>query len=132
MTAETIARALGGQRAGATWMARCPAHDDSSPSLAISAGSNGKVLVRCHAGCDQRDVIAALIERGLWDASGKRPGGVAREHRKALERQPDPDAKARTEAALAFWRASQGIAGSLGDPFEYGEGRSRSLCLNFV
>ena len=36
------------------------------PSLSISAGKDGKVLVRCHAGCDQRDVIAALQERGLW------------------------------------------------------------------
>lgn len=126
MTAETIAKALGGHRAGASWMARCPAHDDSSPSLAISAGSNGKALVRCHAGCDQSDVIAALIERGLWDATGKRPGGIARKHRKNLEREPDPDAKARTEAALAIWRASQDIAGSLGETYL----RSRGLALS--
>ena len=117
MTAETIAKALGGHRAGATWMARCPAHDDSSPSLAISAGSNGKVLVRCHAGCDQRDVIAALIERGLWDRTGKRQGGIARKHRKNLECEPDPDAKARTEAAIAIWRASHDIAGSLAETY---------------
>ncbi len=51
---------------------------------------NGKVLVRCHAGCDQRDVIAALTERGLWDATGKRHGGIARKHRKTLEREPIP------------------------------------------
>jgi DNA primase len=126
MTAETIAKALGGHRAGATWMARCPAHDDSSPSLAISAGSNGKVLVRCHAGCDQRDVIAALIERGLWDATGKRNGGISRKHRKNLEREPDPDAKARTEAALAIWQASQDIAGSLGETYL----QSRGLALS--
>lgn len=126
MTAETIAKALGGHRAGATWMARCPAHDDSSPSIAISAGSNGKVLVRCHAGCDQRDVIAALIESGLWDATGKRYGGIARKHRKNLEREPDPDAKARTEAALAIWRASQDIAGSLAETYL----RSRRLVLS--
>jgi len=126
MTAETVAKALGGHRAGTTWMARCPAHDDSSPSLAISAGSNGKVLVRCHAGCDQRDVIAALIERGLWDATGKRHGGIARKHRKNLEREPDPDAKARTEAALAIWRASQDIAGSLAETYL----RSRGLVLS--
>lgn len=126
MTAETIAKALGGHRAGATWMARCPAHDDSSPSLAISAGSNGKVLVRCHAGCDQRDVIAALIERGLWEAPGKRHGGIARKHRKNLEREPDPDAKARTVAALAIWRASQEIAGSLAETYL----RSRGIALS--
>lgn len=126
MTAEIIAKALGGHRAGATWMARCPAHDDSSPSLAISAGSNGKVLVRCHAGCDQRDVIAALIERGLWDATAKWPGGIARKHRNTLEREPDPDAKARTEAALAIWRASQDIAGSLAETYL----RSRGIALS--
>lgn len=126
MSAETIARALGGRRAGATWMARCPAHDDSSPSLSISAGSNGKVLVRCHAGCDQRDVIAALIERGLWDATSKRPGGIARKHRKNPEREPDPDAKARTEAALVIWRASQDIAGSLAETYL----RSRGIVLS--
>jgi DNA primase len=128
MTAETIAKALGGHRAGATWMARCPAHDDSRPSLAISAGKNGKVLVRCHAGCDQRDVIAALSDRGLWDATGKRHGGIAQRHRKNLEREPDSDAKARTEAALAIWRASQDIAGSLGETYL----RSRGLALSPV
>ncbi|NWG26492.1 MAG: toprim domain-containing protein [Pseudorhodoplanes sp.] len=126
MTAETIAKALGGRRAGATWMARCPAHDDSSPSLAISAGRHGKVLVRCHAGCDQCDVIAALSERGLWAAIGKRTGGIARKHRKNLEREPDPDAKARTEAARAIWRASHDIAGSLGETYL----RSRGLALS--
>ncbi len=125
MTAETIAKALGGHRAGATWMARCPAHDDSSPSLAISAGKNRTVLVRCHAGCDQRDVIAALSERGLWDATDKRPGGVAQKHRKNLSHESDPDAKARTESALAIWRASQDIAGSLAETYL----RSRRITL---
>ena len=117
MSAEIIAKALGGHRAGATWMARCPAHDDSSPSLAISAGINGKVLVRCHAGCEQRDVIAALIERGLWDATGKRPGRIAHQRRKELAAEPDPAANARTEAALAIWRASHDIAGSLAETY---------------
>ena len=41
-------------------MACCPAHDDRAPSLSITDATGGKVLVRCHAGCDQRDVIAAL------------------------------------------------------------------------
>ena len=43
MTAEKIAKALGGRRAGATWMARYPAHEDREPSLSISAGPDGKV-----------------------------------------------------------------------------------------
>ena len=44
MNAEAIARALGGHRAGRDWMARCPAHDDRTPSLAIREGRDGKIL----------------------------------------------------------------------------------------
>jgi hypothetical protein len=66
MTAADIARALGGRRSGRGWIARCPVHDDSRPSLSINEGDDGKVLVRCHAGCPQEAVISALKERGLW------------------------------------------------------------------
>jgi 5S rRNA maturation endonuclease (ribonuclease M5) len=48
-------------------MAPCPAHQDRDPSLAIREEA-GKVLLHCHAGCAQRDVIAALRARGLWDS----------------------------------------------------------------
>jgi hypothetical protein len=105
MTAETIARALGGHRAGATWMARCPAHDDSSPSLAISAGKNGKVLVRCHAGCEQRDLVAALRERGLWQTPG-RLSVIGRKPRRRIADKLDAEALQRSAAALAIWHAS--------------------------
>ena len=66
MTAETIAKALGGSKAGNGWTARCPAHDDGTPSLSIRDADDGKVLVRCHAGCDQHDVISQLRALGLW------------------------------------------------------------------
>ena len=67
LTAETIAKALGARKGGGGWVVRCPAHDDREPSLAISVGDEGKVLVYCHAGCDQNRVIAELRTRGLWD-----------------------------------------------------------------
>ena len=67
MTAETIAKALGARKAGNGWTVRYPAHDDRNPSLSISAGKDGKVLLRCHAGCDQAQVIDALRARGLWE-----------------------------------------------------------------
>lgn len=126
MTAETIAKALGGHRAGATWMARCPAHDDRSPSLSISTGKDGKVLVRCHAGCDQRDVIAALGRRGLWDAIGRCTDRFSYKQRNSTATEPDLAAMARTAAALAIWRASQGIAGSLAETYL----RSRGISLS--
>lgn len=112
MTAETIARALGGRRAGATWMARCPAHADRSPSLSISVGNDGKVLVRCHAGCNQRDLIAVLQARGLWQTTG-RPLGIARNPRRGIAEEPDADDLKRSAAALAIWQASQVAEGSL-------------------
>lgn len=111
MTAETIARALGGHRAGATWMARCPVHEDRSPSLSISAGKDGKVLVRCHAGCDQRDLIAALQERGLWQATG-RASRIAFNHRGRIAEEPDADTLKRSAAALAIWQASHAAEGT--------------------
>jgi putative DNA primase/helicase len=44
MNAETIAKALGGHKAGGGWMARCPTHDDRKPSLSIRDADDGKVL----------------------------------------------------------------------------------------
>lgn len=40
--------------------ARCPAHEDRSPSLSVTIGADGRALLRCHAGCATADVIAAL------------------------------------------------------------------------
>ena len=70
MNAETLARALGGRRTGSHWMAPCPTHEDKDPSLSIRDADNGKVLVHCHAGCDQSVVIDELRSRGLWDSAG--------------------------------------------------------------
>lgn len=50
-------------------MCRCPAHDDHKPSLHVSV-QNGRVLVKCHAGCSQDAVIDALKRRGLWPSHG--------------------------------------------------------------
>src|SRR5712664_2251507 len=74
MTAADIAGALGGYKSGIQWMARCPAHDDRKPSLSIREADDGKALVHCHAGCGQKQVIAALRARGLW-ATSDRPYG---------------------------------------------------------
>jgi hypothetical protein len=100
--AETIAKALGGHKNGNGWTAQCPLHDDQKPSLSISSGKDGKVLVHCHAGCNQRDVfIAILRERGLGGSSGRHK----RTDRVADEKDADANARKRTAFALAIWRA---------------------------
>lgn len=48
------------RRSGDGIVACCPAHEDSSPSLYIRVGNEGKLLWRCLAGCDQLDVGRAL------------------------------------------------------------------------
>ena len=41
-------------------LARCPAHDDKQASLSISIGEDGRILLKCFAGCDTEHVIKAL------------------------------------------------------------------------
>lgn len=48
------------RKSGAGWSARCPAHDDKNPSLSISEGREGGVVVHCHAGCTTERVCTAL------------------------------------------------------------------------
>lgn len=102
--AQRIALALKGRWYGRHGVAHCPAHDDRDPSLSIH-DADGKVLVRCHAGCDQHALIAALRERGLWQATG-RASGIAFTHRRRIAYKPDTEAIKRSAAALAIWRAS--------------------------
>lgn len=38
----------------------CPNHEDRHPSLVVSQGDDGRVLLHCHAGCHYSDVAKAL------------------------------------------------------------------------
>lgn len=48
------------RRSGDGYNARCPAHDDHNPSLSVTDGDKGGVVVTCHRGCDLDAVLAAL------------------------------------------------------------------------
>ena len=43
-----------------SWTARCPAHDDKGPSLAVREGEDGRVLLHCFAGCETANVLGAI------------------------------------------------------------------------
>jgi hypothetical protein len=105
MNAEAIAKALRGRKIGGGWTARCPAHDDRNPSLSIR-DVDGKVLVRCHAGCEQARVIAALRRRGLWAENGPRSRSWTARC-KLVKREPDRDDARRTEAAVVIWQSAR-------------------------
>ena len=57
------------------WIARCPAHDDKSPSLHITEAEDGKLLVKCWAGCSVVKIVTAvgLELRDLFPDSGSKP-----------------------------------------------------------
>ena len=42
------------------YLARCPAHEDRSPSLSIRQLDDGRVLLHCFAGCETQSVLAAV------------------------------------------------------------------------
>jgi len=113
MPAETIAKALDGRKAGSGWSARCPAHDDRTPSLSLRDTGDGKVLVRCHAGCDQDEVIAHLKASGLWMQNGPGLFRYAALGRVIKPTEPDRDEIKRTEAALSIWQAAKPAGGTL-------------------
>ena len=51
----------------------CPAHEDRNPSLSVSQGNDGRVLVKCHAGCENEQVVTAL-GLGMSDLFADRGG----------------------------------------------------------
>ena len=64
--------------------ANCPAHPDDKASLSVSQGDDGKLLIKCHAGCSAQNIILAL---GLsWkslfpdSANGKRKSKIVAEY----------------------------------------------------
>ena len=60
MTVAEIIDRLDARHNGKTWIARCPAHDDRTPSLSINEGRDGCILLNCHAGCETEKIVAAL------------------------------------------------------------------------
>ena len=123
MTAEAIARALGAHRAGNTWMARCPVHRDRTPSLAIREGRDGKVLLKCHAGCTQWQVIGVLRGRGIWMAAGGN-GSTRPRFTRVVDARHGED-RERIAFALEIWNESIGAKGTLVETYL----RSRGLVI---
>jgi putative DNA primase/helicase len=98
MTAVVIAQALGGAvRNGQGWLAKCPAHDDRSPSLSLADGDGGKLLVKCFAGCDARAVLAALRQRDLLNGSATVSAPVT------IPQYKQKDDTSRIERARSIW-----------------------------
>jgi hypothetical protein len=60
MTLEQIAALVKAERRGRNYVALCPAHREKTPSLSLKAGFDGRVLIKCFAGCPTEAVLSAM------------------------------------------------------------------------
>lgn len=116
MNAADLAQALGGKRAGRQWVARCPAHADSKPSLIIYDGEMAP-QVRCLAGCEPMDVIKVLAATGLWDGEGSSRAGI-------YTARDGAEAARMGELALSIWNDGLDPAGTLAEIYLWSRGLS--------
>ena len=97
MTVATITdwldRLQGVRKSGTGYNARCPAHDDANPSLSITEGDDGKVLVHCFAGCTFEAIRDALWPQGPRSAAtggGRSPSAPRNKPARAPKVAPEP------------------------------------------
>ena len=138
--AETLTRALEGRWQGASGMARCPGHDDATPSLSIADGDEGRLLLKCFAGCAFEHIAEVLKRDGLWPDTGDAPrpdtlrrvSGQARgaplvrsDRERAASRPADQAERARR--AKALWDRARPVTGSPVERYLRGRGITASL-----
>ena len=68
--AEVAASLRGKQQANGSYLCCCPCglhrRGDINPSLSVTNGQCGRPVFHCFSGGDFRDIIDALIARGVW------------------------------------------------------------------
>lgn len=107
---EVLSRLERPRRCAGGWVARCPAHDDHDPSLSIREGDNGKVLLKCHRGCDYARIRAAL---------GEAPALRKSQSPTSALRAP-ADEKRRIEWARKLWREASEARGTIVQDYLFG------------
>ncbi len=97
-SAREIVQALGGRWAGRYGTARCPAHEDKSPSLSVR-DVGGIPVPHCFAGCQFKDVTEALDKLGLWN--GNQAPRVVKTLVQPDNHEWDDDERLRIDGALS-------------------------------
>lgn len=99
------------------WMAKCPAHEDRSPSLSVRELDDGTVLIWCFGGCGAADVLEA-VGLELRDLFPERPAEHQRKPLRAWLDARDVLACLATEGQIIATAASdlaEGLVFSSGD-----------------
>jgi hypothetical protein len=57
---EILSRLEGVKKRGKGYIAKCSAHPDKNPSLSLSELPDGRILIKCFAGCSPQDILASV------------------------------------------------------------------------
>lgn len=109
--ARKITLAFGGKWYGNYGVAFCPAHPNAiTPALSVSIGREGQLLLKCHAGCDFSEIMQALREHGIEDATAE-PNAFR------LPLPVDDGSAKRERQAKGLARETVPLAGTVGETY---------------
>ena len=107
---------------------RCTSHGqgrgDRNPSLSLATDDTGRLLVKCFAGCDAREVLAAIRSRGLIGDVPERTASAVLTGK--VTRPPEfKKDNTRTKAARRIWRGARPAKGTIAETYL----RSRAITI---
>lgn len=126
---EAIATALGGGKVFKNrdgFMTCCPAHNDNDPSLSISLGNDGKLLVHCYAGCSFIDVRKAIQNRGFLPNNSGKCLRLVNANPVKIIRQERQDSSSNQEYINKLWKQAEPASNTLVESYL----RARSLTIS--
>lgn len=119
--ARTLTQSLGGKWYGRYGLACCPAHGDRKPSLSLADAPDGRLLLNCKTGCAFTDILDALRSRGMM-AADYRPQPLSPSEMAKRKAEDEAAAEKAEQRALACWRESQPIMGTVAETYLRGRG----------
>ena len=96
------------RRCGNGYIDVCPAHEDRTPSLSISEGEDGKILLHCFAGRGFDEIISAAGLANQKVSISKQFQGSTHSVNSTVDR---------INHAISIWNTTQPIAGSIAETY---------------
>ena len=94
-----------------SWTACCPAHNDTEPSLAITLADDGRILIKCFAGCEALEIVhtMGLELKDLFPQYGLNPYGkmqqLNHDYQQRTKKQQEID---HAKVVMALYESNKG------------------------